>query len=148
MKQYSIGKWTSRSVEQNRGQNSHKYHQCIIDKKALNRAGHSWVKKKKKINLDQDLTTLRKLIQNGNRSKILRCKYLCKILNYKILKKQNIKENIADHWFLCSQFSHSVMSDSLRPHGLQNTSLCCSSTPRACSNSCSLSWWCHLAVRF
>ena len=41
MKQYSIGKWTSRSVEQNRGQNSHKYHQCIIDKKALNRAGHS-----------------------------------------------------------------------------------------------------------
>ena len=40
------------------------------------------------------------------------------------------------------QFSHSVMSDSLRPHGLQHTRLPCSSpSPRACSNSCPLSWW-------
>ena len=36
-----------------------------------------------------------------------------------------------------SQFSHSVMSDSLRPHGLQHTRLSCPSpTPGACSNSC------------
>ena len=35
------------------------------------------------------------------------------------------------------QFSHSVMSDSLRPHGLQHASLPCPSpTPRAYSNSC------------
>ena len=35
------------------------------------------------------------------------------------------------------QFSHSVMSDSLRPHGLQHTRLPCPSpTPRACSHSC------------
>ena len=41
-------------------------------------------------------------------------------------------------------FSHSVMSNSLQPHELQHTSLPCPSpTPRACSNSCSLSWWCH-----
>ena len=46
------------------------------------------------MNLDKDLTTLQKLIQNGNRSKVLRCKYLCKILNYKILEKQNIKERL------------------------------------------------------
>ena len=39
------------------------------------------------------------------------------------------------------QFSHSVMSDSLQLHGLQHT--CPSPTPRACSNSCPLSWWCH-----
>ena len=36
------------------------------------------------------------------------------------------------------------MSSSLQPHGLQHASLPCPSpTPRACSNSCSLSWWCH-----
>ena len=41
-------------------------------------------------------------------------------------------------------FSHSVVSDSLQPHGLQHARLPCSSpTPRACSNSCPLSWWCH-----
>ena len=35
------------------------------------------------------------------------------------------------------QFSCSVMSNSLRPHGLQHTRLPCPSpTPRACSNSC------------
>ena len=41
-------------------------------------------------------------------------------------------------------FSRSVVSDSLRPHGLQHTRLpCLSPTPGACSNSCPLSWWCH-----
>ena len=44
-------------------------------------------------------------------------------------------------------FSHSVMSDSLRPHGLQHTRLPCPSpTPRACSNSCASSWWCHPTI--
>ena len=39
------------------------------------------------------------------------------------------------------QFSRSVVSDSLRPHGLQHTRLPCPSpTPGACSNSCPLSW--------
>ena len=42
-----------------------------------------------------------------------------------------------------SQFSHSVMSDSLQSHGLQHTRPPCPSpTPRACSNSCPLSRWC------
>ena len=36
------------------------------------------------------------------------------------------------------------MSDSLWPHGLQHTRLSCLSlSPRACSNSCPLGWWCH-----
>ena len=45
----------------------------------------------------------------------------------------------------CSiQFSCSVLSDSLRPHGLQYVRLPCPSpTPRACSNSCSLRQWRH-----
>ena len=42
------------------------------------------------------------------------------------------------------QFSRSVMSDSLQPHGLQHTSP--SPTPRAYSNSCSLSQWCHPTI--
>ena len=42
------------------------------------------------------------------------------------------------------QFSHSVVSDSLQLHGLQPASFPCPSpTPRACSNSCPLSRWCH-----
>ena len=42
------------------------------------------------------------------------------------------------------QFSRSVMSDSLRPHGLQHAGLLCSSaSPRTCSNSCPLNQWCQ-----
>ena len=41
-------------------------------------------------------------------------------------------------------FSHSVVSDSLWPHGLQHTRPPCPSfTPGVYSNSCPLSWWCH-----
>ena len=40
-------------------------------------------------------------------------------------------------------------TDSLQPHGLQHTRLPCPSpTPRACSNSCPLSWWCHPTISF
>ena len=48
-------------------------------------------------------------------------------------------------WNLSSvQFSSSVMSDSLWPHGLQHTRLPCPSpTPEACSNTCPSSRWCH-----
>ena len=39
------------------------------------------------------------------------------------------------------------MSDSLRPPGLQHARLPCPSpTPRACSNSCPSSWWCHPTI--
>ena len=39
-------------------------------------------------------------------------------------------------------FSRWVLSDSLRPHGLQHTRLPCPSlSPRVCSNSCPLSQW-------
>ena len=45
------------------------------------------------------------------------------------------------------QCSHSVMSHSLRPHGVQHARLPCPSpTPRACSNSCPSSWWCHPTI--
>ena len=46
-----------------------------------------------------------------------------------------------------SQFSRSVVSNSLRPHGLQNARPPCPSpTPRAYSNACLSSRWCHPAI--
>ena len=38
------------------------------------------------------------------------------------------------------------MSDSLRPRGLQHVRLPCPSSPKACSNSCPFSWWCHPTI--
>ena len=44
-------------------------------------------------------------------------------------------------------FSLSVVSDSMQPHGLQHARLSCPSpSPRACSNSCPLSGWCHPTI--
>ena len=46
-----------------------------------------------------------------------------------------------------SQFSCSIVSDSLRPHGLQHARLPCPSpTPGVYSDSCPLSWWCHPTI--
>ena len=46
-----------------------------------------------------------------------------------------------------SKFSHSVMSHSLQPRGLQHTRPPCPSPmPRVYSNSCPLSWWCHPTI--
>ena len=48
---------------------------------------------------------------------------------------------------LSVQFSCSIMSNSLRPHGLQNTRLPCPSpTPGAYSNSCPSCRWCHSTI--
>ena len=45
------------------------------------------------------------------------------------------------------QFSHSVVSDSLWPHGPQHARLPCPSlTPGVYSNSCPLSQWCHWTI--
>ena len=51
------------------------------------------------------------------------------------------------HTYTQSHFSCSVMSDSLRPHGLQHARpLCSSPTPRVYSNSCPLSRCCHSTI--
>ena len=45
------------------------------------------------------------------------------------------------------QFSRSVVSDSLQPHGLQHAWLPCPSpTPGAYSNSCPSNQWCHPTI--
>ena len=44
-------------------------------------------------------------------------------------------------------FSRCVVFNSLQPCGLQGARLPCPSlSPRVCSNSCPLSWWCHPTV--
>ena len=51
------------------------------------------------------------------------------------------------NYLLLLLFSHWVMSDSLRSHGLQHVRLPCPSiSPRVFSNSCPLSWWYYLTI--
>ena len=48
---------------------------------------------------------------------------------------------------LSVQFSHSVVSDSLQPHGLQHARfLYAPLSPGICSNSCPLSCWCRPTI--
>ena len=50
-------------------------------------------------------------------------------------------------WSSSVQFSHSVMSDSLWPHGLQHVRPPCPSpTPGVYANSCPMSCWCHPTI--
>ena len=50
-------------------------------------------------------------------------------------------------WSFSVQFSHSVVSNSLQPHGVQHAKLPCPSpTPGFYSNSCPLSQWCHPSI--
>ena len=66
--------------------------------------------------------------------------------------RQHIKRQ--RHYFLDKvclvssvQFSPSVVSDSLQPHGLQHTRLSCPLlSSRVCSNSYPLSRWCHPTI--
>ena len=55
------------------------------------------------------------------------------------------------NWY-CSgsvQFSHSVVADSLWPHGLEHTRPPCPSpTPGVYSSSCPLSQWCHPTISY
>ena len=61
---------------------------------------------------------------------------------------ENTYPMTAETWTYCSdQLSCSVVSDSLRPHGLQHSRpLCPSPAPGVYSNSCPLSWWCHPTI--
>ena len=55
--------------------------------------------------------------------------------------------NLISLFYLLLLCSCSVVSDSLRPHGLQHARLRCPSlSPRACSNWCPLSWWCYPTI--
>ena len=69
------------------------------------------------------------------------------MVNWKNLKFLLFYWSIFDVQFSSIQFSCSIVSDSLWPHGLQHARLPCPSpTHGACSNSCPLSRWCHLIL--
>ena len=64
-----------------------------------------------------------------------------------LLASANVQVKRGCPYLSSVQFSHLVMSDSLRPHGLYHTKLCCPSpTPGACSNSCPSSRWYHPTI--
>ena len=80
----------------------------------------------------QSQTQLKQLSSSSN---CLKTKLMSTMANIHTIKTSTV------------QFSHSVMSDSLWPHGLQHARLSCPSpTPGACSNSCPLSRWCHPTI--
>ena len=59
----------------------------------------------------------------------------------------NVTDSGLHLWLLSVQFSRSVVSDSLQPHGLQHTRPSCPSpTPGVYSNSCPLSRRCHPTI--
>ena len=73
---------------------------------------------------------------------------LC-IIIYQVHISIRNQNHLYPHSLLFSsvQFSRSVVSDSLRPHGLQHARLPCPSpTPGAYSNSCPSSWWCRPTI--
>ena len=62
-------------------------------------------------------------------------------------KKVRLREQSSLTDVISVQFSCSVLSDSLWPHGLQHARLRCPSpTPGAYSNSCPLNRWCHPTI--
>ena len=66
------------------------------------------------------------------------------ILETKNLRCENVNFPEIPHLPVLLLFSCSVVSNSLRPHGLQHARLPSPlPTPRACWNSCPLSQWCH-----
>ena len=68
------------------------------------------------------------------------------ITNYEQCKSK-LQGGITSHQSESVQFSCSVMSDSLQPHGLEHARLPCPSpTPGPCSNSYPSSQWCHSTI--
>ena len=68
--------------------------------------------------------------------------WICQNETHSVRKKWDAVNTLLFH-----QFSLSVVSNLLWPHGLQHAMLPCPSpSPGACSNSCPLSWGCHPTI--
>ena len=76
------------------------------------------------------------------------CDFFCQNLSWTICQNHLLDSVSWLRWILESvQFSRSVMSDSLQPHGLEHARLPCPSpTPGACANSCPSRWWWHPTI--
>ena len=71
----------------------------------------------------------------------------CRMCTYGKRREGYIYVCVCVYIFMCFQFSHSVMSDSLWSHGLQHTRPPCPlPIPGVYLNSCPLSRWCHPTI--
>ena len=83
---------------------------------------------------------------------ILQSKGLLKVFSSSTVQKHKFFSSQPSLWsnshsHTSVQFSNSVVSNSLCPHGLQHTRPPCPSpTLGACSNSCPSSWWCYPSI--
>ena len=74
-------------------------------------------------------------------------KHLQQKLKVLFFLKQNVPKLVKFSFQKYQSCCCSVMSNSLWPHELQHTRLPCPSlSPRACSNSCPLVWWCQPTI--
>ena len=70
-----------------------------------------------------------------------------KVVKYIYILSLRIISLQQQRWTSVHQFCHSVVSNSLWPHGLQHTRLPCPSpTPRVCWNSHPSNRWCHSII--
>ena len=107
-----------------------------------------WSKTERKSQIPYDITYMGNLkydIAASLAVQWLRLRSHCKGVGALILGwKIKIPHNHSAQPKINNQFSRSVVSDSLPPHGLHHDRLPCPSpTPRACSNSCPSSRWSH-----
>ena len=87
-------------------------------------------------------------LTQGSNPGILNCRQILYCLSHQGITTTTIIALIKK-WltFTSVQFSHSVVSDSLQPSGLQHTRLPCPSpTTWVYSNSCPLHWLCHPTI--
>ena len=95
-----------------------------------------WVRRKK----NKPVSSQWKDIISEKREEEVRCHFTSELQKIHLLI-------LSLHQFSSVQFSPSVLSDSLRPHGLQHARLLCPlPAPGACSNSCPSSQWCHPTI--
>ena len=87
------------------------------------------------------------LCKSAKKSKIAMNSFACLSIHIYNVTHVSCENCWVKHTCSSVQLSHSVVSDSLRPHGPQHTRLPCPSpTPGVYSNSCLLSRWCHPTI--
>ena len=133
------------TIFQNKGQNSHDYHSS--HRKSNWQNPTIFLNKKlNKLEIEEKIFNLIK----GTYEKSTTISYLVmKRLNASLLRSETRQKYLLLPlpFSISVQFSHSVVSDSLRPHELQHSRPPCPPpTPGVHSNSCPSSWWCHPAI--
>ena len=84
---------------------------------------------------------------NQNKYELGHIKWCCGVPLNKVDRNKDKQFTFSSPKVHLDHFSHSVVSDSLWPHGLQHARLAYPSpTPRAYSNSCPLTQWYHTTI--